>query len=431
MSSVDSISNQLDKIYADLESNVTRIYGRRDLHLAVDLVYHSPISFVFDGKELRKGYPEVLIAGDTRVGKTQCAEALMMHYGVGVMAQGECMSVAGLVGGVEQQVQNKWGITWGKLPQNNRRLVILDEASGLDPKDIAQLSSIRSSGEATIEKIRNQRTEARTRIIWLSNPREGRTVNQFSSGVEIIKTLFPGPEDVARFDMAIIVSKDDVPMSSLRAARGVRIPHVFTQELCRDLVLWCWTREPKEIDLSRATQDACYDTSENLSKKFSSDFTLVSAAEQRIKMARMATALAGRLYSTPDGVNLTVLPEHVHYIAQYLDRVYSSRYFGFDTWSANHMLGEKIEDSSKVIAFMKRLGRNGCVKLLDMSAFQLRDLEETMGISTDEAKTHIATLYTNNAIKKIKGNYYSKTPEFTSMLSEHSKKPYVKEEREF
>ena len=210
MPTKEQIHEKLSEIYDDLASNVTHIYGRQDLHLAVDLAYHSPIRFRFDNKTIEKAYPEVLVIGDTRTGKTQTAEALLKHYGCGAQAQAETMSIAGLIGGLQKMFDKQWDVTWGKLPQNNRRLVIIDEASGMDEKFFGQLSSIRSSGVATIDKIASQRTEAKTRILWLSNPRGGLTVGQYSSGISVIQTLCKSPEDIARWDMAIIVAKDDI-----------------------------------------------------------------------------------------------------------------------------------------------------------------------------------------------------------------------------
>jgi hypothetical protein len=340
------------------------------------------------------------------------------------------MSLAGLIGGVEQQIEKTWGITWGKLPQNNRRLVILDEASGLKTEDIGKLSSIRSSGVATIEKIRNQSTEAKTRLLWLSNPRESMTVNQFSSGIDIIETLCPAPEDVARFDVAIIVSKDDVdPKMIRRTAKNVK--HVYTSKLCHDLVLWCWTRSPQEVIISEETKEACFDEAEKLSSKYSSDFPLVIGAEQRLKMARLAVALAGRLYSTDDGKRLLVLPCHVRYISDFLDRLYSNKHFGYDNWSVTRTLGSTIINISIIEKFMEKIKRLGCLKMLELKKVCLRDLEETMGITSDEARTHIAMLYTNNAIRKGTGIYYTKSPQFNDMLREFGHKNIDTPEREF
>jgi hypothetical protein len=370
-----------------------------------------------------------LIIGDTRTGKTRTAEMLQKHYGLGVTAQAESMSYPGLVGGCQQLFNKAWDVTWGKLPQNNRRLVIIDEATGIDELMIGKLSSIRSSGVATIEKISSQKTEAKTRILWLSNPRDGMTVNEFSSGVDVIKTLTSQPEDIARWDMALIVSKDDVSMKRMDRRKQGAVAHEFTSKRCHDLILWAWTREPNEISISTETESALYDYADLMSQKYSSDFTLVVGAEQRVKLARLATSLAARLFSTSDGRTLVVRPVHVEYIFDFLNRVYDSQYFGYDLWSDNKKLGQKITNLPAICKIMEQLTPSGCIKFLELSQFTLRNLEEYMGVPTDEAKARLATLLQNNALKNFRGNSYTKSPQFNKMLREYSKTTVeVKEE---
>jgi DNA replicative helicase MCM subunit Mcm2 (Cdc46/Mcm family) len=416
LSDTTAIREKLKEIYDDFAANITQIYGRQDLHLAIDLVYHSPLKFVFDGRTIEKAYPEVLVIGDTRTGKTQAAEALLKHYGCGASAQAEAMSYSGLVGGCQKMFDTQWDVTWGKLPQNNRRLLIIDEASGMDEKLLGNLSSIRSSGIATIEKIAAAKTESKTRILWLSNPKQKITVGQFSSGISVIESLCSQPEDIARWDMAIIVAKDDVDVYAHRSNNGKVVPHRFTAQRCHDLVLWAWTREKSEVFLSKETCDACYVLGKKMSEKYDSGFTLVHEAEQPLKLARLATALAARLFSSPDGNKLVVEPCHVEYIYEYLNRVYDSRHFGYDTYCLNSKSGNSIIDLEDIQEFMVRIKEVGCNQFLMLEKMRLKDIEEFLGVTTDEAKTMLARLLQNNALKRLGGDYYRKSQQFNEML---------------
>ncbi len=428
--SLDSIERKLKEIYDDLADNITNIYHRQDLHLIIDLVYHSPLRFYYDKKLLRKAYPEVLIVGDTRTGKTQCAEALQAHYGVGIVAGGESMSFAGLVGGL-QQLGKHWSCTWGKIPQNNRRLVIIDEAGGMTEADIARMSSVRSQGVASITKIQSQSTEARTRLIWLANPRESQTVNQFSSGIDVIESLVHFPEDIARWDAVLIVSKDEIQFADMATRKRVTTPHVYTSELCRNLVLWAWTREPEEIKITQEAEDECYELGEKMCKKYSSDFTLVNSSEQRTKLARLSTALSARLYSTTNGKDLIVHKNHVRYIYEFLNRIYDSKYFKYDTWSVNQTAGSKLINEAEVAEFCVSIGPYGCMKFLEQRGMTLQDIENFLGISHDEAKVRLSKLLLNNAMKRFKGNHYSKSPEFNHMLAKYGQLPDNTKAKEF
>lgn len=429
--SLRSIEDKLKEIYDDLADNVTFIYGRHDLHLAIDLVYHSPLRFIYDGKLVKKAYPEILIIGDTRTGKTQCTEALVSHYGVGVCAGGESMSFAGLVGGC-QQLGKHWSVTWGVLPQNNRRLVVIDEAGGMSEVDIAKMSSVRSQGIASITKIQSQQTEARTRLLWLANPRNSMTVNEFSSGIDMIESLVSFPEDIARWDAIMIVSKDEIRFSDMATRDRGKVPHVYTSELCHSLVLWSWCREAHEILITEEAEDECYHLAEEMCKKYSSDFTLVNPAEQRIKIMRLSTALAARLYSTIDGKKLVVYKNHVRYIFNFLSRIYDSRYFKYDTWSINNIMGSKIVNEAEVVEFCKSIGRDGCLKFLELKVIRCKDIEEYLGITADEAKAKLSKLLLNNAMSRSKGDYYKKSPQFNTILAAHGEaKNLVTSTKEF
>jgi hypothetical protein len=112
------------RIAKDLSANVSHIYGREIMHVAMDLVWHSVISFDFAGKPLTKGWLECLILGDTRTGKSEAFNALRHHYNAGILRSCEGATFAGLVGGAQKMGRNdQWMVTWGALPLNDRRLV--------------------------------------------------------------------------------------------------------------------------------------------------------------------------------------------------------------------------------------------------------------------------------------------------------------------
>lgn len=141
----DDPSTKWREIADDLSHNVTRIYGRADLLHAIDLVYHSVLEFVFKGHPVRKGWVEGIVLGDTRTGKSQSAQAILDHYGLGEFTTGDNSSFAGLVGGLDK-AGGQYVISWGKIPLNDRRLLIIDEAGELSKDIIEKMSGIRSSG---------------------------------------------------------------------------------------------------------------------------------------------------------------------------------------------------------------------------------------------------------------------------------------------
>ena len=219
--------------------NITKIHERPDLHIAVDLAFHSVQNFVFNKEFIKRGMLDILILGDTRCGKGFVTEGLNNYYRVGEIASGDNCSFAGLVGGL-QQAGTRWLITWGLIPLNHNRIVIIDETSSLSEKDIGKMSRIRSEGVAEISKIIRESTQANTRLIWLANPRSGRSLVTYNTGVEAIKELIGAMEDISRFDFVLTVANNEVPSEVINAPADYSTADAdkFTVEMCQALILW-------------------------------------------------------------------------------------------------------------------------------------------------------------------------------------------------
>jgi len=391
-------------------------------------VYHSVLQIPFAG-EIRKGYLESLVIGDTRCGKTETCRKFLQHYQLGAFASGEQTTFAGLIGGLEQ-LHSRWTINWGKIPLNNKRLLIIDEMAGMDPEVIAALSQIRSSGIAEIVKIRTARTNARTRLAWFSNPRKNLSINAFNTGPDIIKNLVTQPEDIARFDFALIVAFDDVDSDLINAPYRAEIPHVFTSDLCRDLILWAWSRRPEDVKISKKAYEACFSLGKRMYLKYSHACPLVNPSEQKIKMARMATALACRLFSTEDGKHVLVNEDHVEYIYEWLNEVYDSRYFMYHEWSRDHNPEQSLVSVENVERILGTMGRNAVRKLLNLKQISLKDFEDLLNCDRTTARTHISDLLKNNALTKYY-TAYSKTPAFIKLIKAYMQKPELVEVEEY
>ena len=418
-----NIQKKLDEIYSDFEYNVTGIYGRRNLHLAIDLVYHSPLSFYLGRQLIEKGFPEVLILGDTRCGKTETAKQLVRHYRLGSIATGEGATRSGLVGG-NQTLYGTWATTWGKIPLNDRRLLFIDEASGLSEADFAQMSGVRSSCIAEITQIKTSKTRARTRLIWMSNPRSGANINNFSSGVQAIKALIGKSEDIARFDFAVVLSKEDVSDDVINSFGREEVEHRYTSELCNNLILWAWSRKTHQIEFEKSALNACFVLSRAMYKKYSSNFPLVTSSEQKIKLAKMSVALAARLFSHGESPeNILVRAEHVEYIVDFLCQEYDRPEFGYDIWSRKQIADAKLRSVHEVGKIVTAMGGDDMARiLLDTTSFTVKTVEEFCDATQADAKTYVSQLLHLKAVKSYKG-FYSKTPAFVRFLKDYVSNP--------
>jgi MCM P-loop domain len=396
---------RLGKISRSLATHVTQIYGRPEMHAAMDMVFHSVLSFDFAGKRITRGWLDLLVLGDTRTGKSEAATRLTHHYGAGEVISCESASFAGIIGGLQQYGASKeWAVTWGAIPINDRRLVVLDEASGLTPEQIAEMSSVRSSGEAQLTKVQQERTYARTRLIWLANPRAGK-MSDYTYGVQGIAPLIGNPEDIARFDLAMTVRAGEVPASEInRVHHAGRNP--YTAEACAALLRWVWSRTPEQIVWDDDAEDEVFKQANKMGARYIEDPPLVQAANIREKIARMAVALAARTFSTDrSGERVVVRRWHVRDAVTFMDRIYGMPGFGYAERSREVLSDRKEAQKQTKFAKEYLYRKPGLAKFLRTTGkFRRQDLEEILNVDREQANAIISTLWSAKMVRKDKGD---------------------------
>jgi len=416
---VEAIEEKLNDIYLDLSSNVTRIYKRDLLHLFYDLIYHSALYIPFQN-QIIKGWIEGLVIGDSGQGKSETITQLQKHYGVGEKIDVKSSSVAGLIGGL-QETAKRWFITWGIIPLNDKRLVALEEVKGMPIEIISKLTETRSSGIAEISRIEKSRTNARVRLIWISNPRGDRQILSYNFGIEAIKELIGNLEDIRRFDMAIVLTAHDVDKKwiNLKVSERKKIKHKYTNVLCQNLILWAWSRKKNEIIIQPETMEAILKSASKMSDKYSSHIPLVEAADQRIKLARLSTSLAARTFSTEDNKSLIVRKAHVDYIVKFLENIYSSQACGYLDYSNLIKRETTIKESKAIKKMLRELpyAKSVVETFLDTKVFTVFDIIDWTEMEIDQCRSLIGLLVRNNAIKRYRRGYV-KNISFITLLKE-------------
>lgn len=346
--SLKFVSQRMAQISSWQSRNVTKIVGRPEVHTVVDLAFHSLPEFVFNGDLVARGMLDVLLIGDTRTGKNQVVEGLMNYYGLGEIASGENCSFAGLVGGCES-IGRKFAVRWGVIPRNHGRLVTIDESSALSLDDFGKLSRVRSEGIAEITKIVSERTVAKARLIWLSNPRGGKPLSSFSYGVESIRELVGQQEDVARFDIAIAVAASEVDSSAIntvkRAADDENDSSKFPAEDMRNLILWAWSRTKEQVMFDPEAERECLNKAMELGVKYSPEIPLIQAENARIKISKIAAAVAARLFSSDESGEILVVRRcHVEYAVELITKLYDRHSMAYDLFSARAHQRTRLDD---------------------------------------------------------------------------------------
>lgn len=416
---VKRVTAALARRHADLEANVTHIWGRRALHLFVDLVAHSVLFLPMAG-DIVKGYMEGVVVGDSAQGKSDVARKLQAHYGVGERVDVSGASAAGILGGL-QETQKRWWVSWGIVPQNDRRWVILEEVKNAPEDLIAKLRDMRSSGIAEVARIEKQKTNARTRLLWISNPRGSRQIAGYDYGIMAIKELMGTLEDVRRFDMAMIVASGEVPVSVVNRPQSdwPRVAHRLTATHCRALVLWAWSREPGQITITPAAQTEILREAGQFAAEYSPTIPLVEPADQRLKLARVAAATAVLTFSADQtGERLVVETAHVQAAAAFLRECYNAEHFGYDRYSRETFRERAVENPPAVLAKLRAVPDPWSLVqgLINTSYLAKSDLSEYAGLD-DRAQTDalVSFLVRARALKKYNTSY-RKSPAFIDFL---------------
>ena len=327
-----------------------RIYGRSAVATAYLLTMCSVLRFHFQGRPLVRGWLDVLVLGDTRCGKSAIAEGIVSGTHMGEMFKCENVSYAGLIGGLQQIGQrSKWDIVWGKIPLNSGRACIADEMSSLSIEDIGNMSAVRSSGIAEINKVQSGMTRAATRMFWISNPRDSRSMSEYTYGVQAVQELIGRPEDIARFDFVVGVRSDDVPLSVVNANRN---PPEFTPdwEAITNLIRWAWGLRCQDVVFTDEATDACLSIATAQAKEYANNIPLVEPNEQRVRLARVATSVAVRSFSEQGG-KLYVRPQHVEYADHFMRECFNGRAMNYNGYSK--AMKRELSENAASIAHVK------------------------------------------------------------------------------
>jgi MCM P-loop domain/Toprim-like len=409
------------EIARDMSANVTRIVGRDLLHVGLDLVWHSVIAFRVHDQDVTKGWLEMMVVGDTRTGKSEAAERLMKHYNSGRMVSCEGVTFAGLIGGV-QQINQSWHMTWGVVPMNDRRLVVLDEVSGMAEKNIIeQMSSVRSAGIAQITKIAQESTSARTRLIWISNPVGGKFLSENRlGGVGALLTVVPNMEDIARFDFVMAAAKGDVSSIDINSDTRPGTP-TYSADDCELLVKWAWSLTRDNVRIGNLAIAAAARHAIEMGERYTSNPPLIQSENVRFKILRIATALAARTFSVGKNGHLLVNKSHVDDAVKFLDAIYSQDSLGYGRISREENARQQSSKTNIGLALALMREHPEVFRTLFMNSggeFRVRDFEEFQGMSSGSASMIASKLHEWGLTRYAGRGVFTMTQQLIELLEE-------------
>jgi len=414
-----SVMDRINEIHNSFISNFIFIFGREDLLLAVDAVFHSARWIPFQ-KRMVKGWLDALVIGDTRQGKTATVKALMNYYNLGAWAAGETASRTGLLYNIQMVKGEEAWVSFGLLCRANGLLVAIDEVHDMPPDDFKEFTLVRDSGIVDVKRYAYGAARAETRLISIANPRSGMNMRKYGYPVMAILDVpaFKSLEDISKFDFAVGLQagdiSDDVINTDVRSLDEVDNP--FTPELCRNLILWIWTRKPDDIIISHETEKRILLVAQQLASEYVPSVPLIESADIRMKILRVATALAGRTYNSTDGQKLIVEEEHVDSAVQLLERFYKSRALDYWGYSADSAKAVIEDDELAVIVFdfktkWHNIWEETATWMLGTNFFTKTHMKSSLRLTSSDADDMVSFLLNVGMIEVgYRGNYH-KTPE--------------------
>jgi len=420
-----TVEEKLIEIHRDLTVNVHRIGGRFDLSIGVDLCYHSVIGFRFAGDDVHKGWFELVVIGDTSTGKSTLIQRMMRHFGLGELIAGEQAKRTGLIY-ASVQVAGQWVLIWGKIPQNDRRLLVIDEFSGIPGEEVSKMTQLRSEGKAQGGGVNaHYETFARARMILLTNPRGNKgSLQGFNYGVQALDQLFDERADLRRVDLAMIMEESDVPKEIVtKRWDKVDLPHIYTADLCRNLVLWAWSRNPHHVEWMEDAESEAVSWADRLGDTYECDLPLAVRTDLKIKIARVATACAARLFSTDDEAKKVIVrKEHVEFAAKFMDRAYRKPAMAFFEYARKFKMDNHFTEEKKanIRHTLESYGddRDSIVSaLLDVDLITKPLFIDMVNIGDDEFRKLWKFMVGHRLLRKT-ARGYRKTGAFTKFLKE-------------
>lgn len=367
------------------------IEGRPDLFGAILLTYGSVTEIPWQGGIL-KGWLDTMVIGDTRTGKSQMAQRFVKQLQLGSYINGENARRTGVIGGV-QRFGDSWVVTWGAIPMNDRGLLVIDEASGLDVDDIKDLSATRSSGAVTLNKIVKGEARARTRLLWLSNPRSGRNLSDFYwKGYGAFQEFIPIMEDQARYDLVLTAARED-----LDVIEGIDVITTPDIEKWRSLFNIAWTIHPDSISFPNNFRVAMRDAAHQLNDELGGGPLVVGVAVHE-KLLRMTCAFAILCGSVKSG-RLVIEQRHLDFAVEFLKMTLNKPSLGYGDYIREFKRAQQKRIDNMNFVRVLITAHPAIKALLSSSSFRGFQFQEILGLDKDESSKIMSDLITRGLLR--------------------------------
>ena len=369
--------------------------GYNNLIEAIDLSFHTVLEFNFGTFKNIRGYLDTLIVAESRVGKSSTAEALQKLYNLGAFTSlaGNSATIPGIIGG-STKVNGSYQTRAGLIPMNHRGLVIFEELAKCNSNLVRELTDIRSSNQVRIARVSGTLTlPALVRMITLTNVKNTghkiKPINSYPNGVDILVELIGSPEDIARYDLMLILGE-----------QGNRTTNPFWEPIkpfepkaYQTRIRWVWSRTADQVLIDKEVGTYIIQKCNELNTKYDSHIKIFGTEAWK-KVARLSIAIAGYLVSTDTSYErIIVTKEHVDAAIDYLVSCYDNSTFKLKEYVAMERLYNEIDDDG--IALLQDLYNSNASILLQLERLNRTNKQNIMaatGLETNDYNKFIQRL---------------------------------------
>lgn len=402
-----SIAEKVDKLTQHIKG-LLGYNGNDKLIQAFDFSYHTPLAFNFGYFKNVRGYLDTIIVGESRIGKSSTAEALRNAYGLGIFTSlaGTSATIAGLIGGSNKTNGGAFQTRAGLIPQNHKGLIIFEELAKTDKDIIRELTDIRSSNEVRITRVSGTMTlPASVRMITLSNVKSDskggiRPIASYPNGIEILTELIGTAEDIARYDLMLILSDRGTNVNPLWKPIDPLPPEVYKTK-----VRWVWSRKPEQIIISEDITEYICNKCKELNDKYESHIKIFGTEAWK-KLTRLAIAIAGDVVSTDDTYEkIIVTKDCVDYAVDYLVSIYDNSTFKLKEYVDAERRYATIDDEGIALLQDMYVSFPSLLDQLELnSKISQTALSQISGLERDQFSKQIARLTRGRFIKFANGD---------------------------
>jgi hypothetical protein len=275
----------------------------------------------------------------------------------GEFISAENVSLAGLIGGIE--FIDKVPITkWGALPRNHRGFVVLDEIDEMQRKNrdiTSQLTALRSSGRAEITKIHNAKTPACVRMLWITNPEDGRTIGSYNGACRAIEGVIRSRQDIARFTKAIAVASESASVETITQLKE-RNERPGVRRHFNNLAILVWSLQREQVQFTEEAQRLLQRETLRLTSKYHESVPLDGERPRVRQAGETLRPDCGPVWQLPGGdgqMTLYVGIGHVQYAIRHLEHCYDHGAMGYDQFSQVEYARQTIPNEKAVEKALK------------------------------------------------------------------------------